>query len=178
MTEKSIYSSPESALQNRHAFEWDGEYIKVQSPAHLPEVCIGCAQTSGLNESQDHLNYVNPLVFFWILLSPLALIIAYFVCRRKAETTFSQCSACSNKTTKWARVANISWAVFVLAIIVRILIGPELLPVQAAFIFGSPILALFATAMKDTQLSIKKFIEPTFYIKGFSKEFKSKLTSQ
>ena len=49
---------------------------------------------------------------------------------------------------------------------------------QMIVILGSPLLALFATAMKDTQLSVKDFREPIFVLKGFNKAFVAKLKGQ
>ncbi|GAB1267121.1 hypothetical protein NBRC116493_03740 [Aurantivibrio infirmus] len=176
MSTESIYNEPQSRLDNLNEFTWSGETIRIQSPGKLPKVCVGCGTTEGLNNINGTLSYVSPVIFLWLLLSPIALIIAHFLTRKKASIEYSQCGACTRKSKLWGNVSIVFWLVFVIAILVRIFVGKQLLGVQVAIILGAPILALFATAMKDTQLSVKQFTEPHFYIKGFNKKFKEKLT--
>lgn len=171
MKNEDVYKTPSSNLTNQNGFTWEGDLVKIKSPAVFPKVCIRCSAITDLKESKIKLNYVNPLTFLWLLLSPLGLILAYFIFRKQAEITYSRCASCSNKSGKWEVIAMVSWIVFVTAILVRIIIEKQFIAVQIFFIFGSFLLALLASAMKDTQLSASKFSEPFFYIKGFGKKF-------
>lgn len=178
METKAIYASPASDLLNKNAVVWDGDFIKTQNPARLPACCIGCGAVDKLGQTEEKLTYLNPLTFFWILLSPIALIIAYFVFRKQLSISYSRCAPCTKKATLWGNIAKISWVLFVVGIVVRILIGKQFFMLQMIVILGSPLLALFATAMKDTQLSVKDFREPIFVLKGFNKAFVAKLKGQ
>lgn len=171
MKTENIYKVPSNNLTNQNSFVWEDGFVKVKSPAILPKVCVGCATTESLSESKTTLSYINPLTFLWIVLSPIGLILAYFFFRKQAEITYSSCDTCFHKARKWGLIAKVSWVVFVAAIVLRIIIGKQLIVVQIAIIFGSFLLALLASAMKDTQLSVGKFIDPFFYIKGFGKKF-------
>jgi len=171
MKNENVYKAPLSDLEHKNSFTWEGDLVKLKSPATFPKVCVRCSETANLKESKTKLNYVNPLTFLWILLSPIGLILAYFFFRKQAEVTYSVCENCSNKSKKWEVIAKVSWIVFVAVILVRIIFGKQFIIVQVSLIFGSFLLALFASAMKDTQLSASKYNDPFFYIKGFGKKF-------
>jgi hypothetical protein len=177
MKNENVYKAPSSNLTNRNSFTWEGDLVKVESPAVFPKVCVRCSEAADLEESTTKLNYVNPLTLLWLLLSPLALIIAYYVFRKRAEVTYSLCGKCAEKSGKWELIAKVSWIVFISAILIRIIVGKQFIAVQAFFIVGSLLLALFASAMKDPQLSATKFSNPFFYIKGFGKKFIEKSKS-
>lgn len=98
---KSIYQTPNSSPASYNLIEQAGSQFKIKEPGKLPSICVGCGTESNLVKVQDKLRYVNPIIILWILLSPLALIIAYFVCRKDVNIEFERCNACHKKKVFW-----------------------------------------------------------------------------
>ncbi|AZZ92046.1 hypothetical protein EUZ85_15410 [Hahella sp. KA22] len=172
---ESIYHPPSSSPIEYNSLEQVGKQFKIKEPGKLPSICVGCGTESDLVKVQDKLRYVNPIIILWILLSPLALIIAYFVCRKDVNIEFERCSACQKKKTLWSKISLFSWLGFVGAIILRFLFEGTTGFIFAAMIFIFLLLALYASAMKDPGFSIKSYNSPYFYLKGFNKMVADKM---
>jgi len=178
MNQNSPYTPPTASLVNESELVWSGENLKLTTPASLPCICINCAADTDTKRVTSKLHYLNPLTFLWLLLSPIALIIAYYAFRKKVEISFSQCTSCLKKAEKWSLAIKASLLIFLISITLRIFISSaEFIMPLALVIFGSLLFSLFAVAMKDTQLSVKSASGDVFYIKGIKKEVKSKLVN-
>jgi hypothetical protein len=118
------------------------------------------------------MNYVSPWIFLWIILSPLALIVAYYIARKELDITYGLCDPCGKKSNGWAVANKVSWMLFIVALVVRFNFegGIYALPIVVTFLA-----ALFTAAMQSNQLSVKYFLNPYFYIKGLKPEVRAKL---
>lgn len=172
---ESIYQAPSSSQASYNSIEQSGKHFKIKEPGKLPSVCVGCATESGLVKVQDKLRYVNPIIILWILLSPLALIIAYFVCRKDVNIEFERCSSCHKKKVLWSKISIISWSGFVGSIILRFQFDGVVGLFFVSMIFAFLLSALLSSAMKDPGFSVKSFNAPYFHLKGFKKAVVSKM---
>ena len=150
--------------------------LQVTSPAVLPRICIRCAKEENLEQVKETLNYLKPSVFLWLVLSPLPFVIAYQHYREKIEITFAYCNSCASRIRKWAIVSKWAWVLFFLSIVILFfvtkpfIIWPTIIVMLASFLLG-----FFATAMKETPLSVKKYQKPFFFIKVISSATQAKL---
>ena len=174
---ESIYQTPNSSQASYNSIEQVGNQFKIKEPGKLPSICVGCGTESNLVKVQDKLRYVNPIIIFWILLSPIALIIAYFVCRKDVNIEFERCKPCHKKKVLWSKISMISWLGFVGSIIVRFQFDGAVGAFFAIMIFAFLLFALFASAMKDTGFSVKSYNAPYFYLKGFKKTVANKMVN-
>ncbi|BBP84658.1 hypothetical protein PHLH8_43000 [Pseudomonas sp. Pc102] len=179
MNPQSPYSPPQSSLAQQSGGVWVGKLLKVNNNAALPCVCISCATDTELEAVSTRINYVSPLTFLWLLLSPLALIAAYFISRKRLDISYSQCASCLKKKAFWTWVLRATLVVFVLALVLRISAntGQFNLPLSG-LIFGSLLFALFAVTMKDMRkISVERVEGDAFYLKGFKDKVREKLVS-
>lgn len=171
----SIYQAPKSLQIERNVIERVGKDFRIIEPGKLPSICVGCGREDNLVQVQDKLRYVDPIIFLWLLLSPLALIIAYYICRRDVHIQFERCNFCNNKKILWSKLNIISWLCFVAAIALRSQTTGTIGLIFGFSIFVFLITSFFTTAMKDSGFSVKSYEEPYFYLKGFKKSVSSKL---
>ncbi|MGV8838157.1 hypothetical protein [Cellvibrio sp.] len=171
----SIYKTPNSSQTNYNSIELAGNQFKIKEPGKLPSICVGCGTESDLVKVQDKLRYVNPIIILWILLSPLALIIAYFVCRKDVNIEFERCKPCNKKKVLWSKISIISWVGFIGSILLRFQFDGTVGVFIAIMIFVFLLFALFASAMKDPGFSVKSYNAPYFYLKGFKKMVAKKM---
>ncbi len=171
----SIYKTPNSSQTNYNSIELAGNQFKIKEPGKLPSICVGCGTESDLVKVQDKLRYVNPIIILWILLSPLALIIAYFVCRKDVNIEFERCKPCNKKKVLWSKISIISWVGFIGSILLRFQFDGTVGVFFAIMIFVFLLFALFASAMKDPGFSVKSYNAPYFYLKGFKKMVAEKM---
>lgn len=179
MNPQSPYSPPKSSLAQQTGGVWVGKLLKVNNNAALPCVCISCATDTELEAVSTRINYVSPLTFLWLLLSPLALIAAYFISRKRLDISYSQCASCLKKKAFWTWVLRATLMVFVLALVLRIsaTTGQYNLPLSG-LIFGSLLFALFAVTMKDMRkISVERVEGDAFYLKGFKDKVREKFVS-
>ncbi len=174
---ESIYQTPNSSQATYNTIEQAGNQFKIKEPGKLPSICVGCGTESDLVKVQDKLRYVNPIIILWIFLSPLALIIAYFVCRKDVNIEFERCNSCHKKKVLWSRISLISWLGFIGSIILRFQFDGAVGLFFAIMIFVFLLFALFASAMKDPGFSVKSYNAPYFYLKGFKKAVASKMAN-
>ncbi|MCK7568043.1 hypothetical protein, partial [Marinobacter xestospongiae] len=166
-----------SGQASYNLIEQSGNQLKIKDPAKLPSICVGCGSESDLVKVKERLRYVNPVVMLWILLSPLALIIAYSVFRKDVNIEFERCSSCHNKKVIWSKISMISWLSFVGSIILRFQFDGVVGVFFGVMIFAFFLFSLFASAMKDPGVSVKKYSEPYFYLKGLKKSVASKIVN-
>lgn len=163
MSDEAPYAAPKSNLAMPEGIIFEGPFAKMKSPARLPLICVRCKGSEHLEQTKGEFTYINPVTFLWIVLSPLALILAYFIFRKKLSVEHSVCSSCAEHIKVWSLREKISWAVFFGSIVAGIFLPKPamyiLIPIFISFIF-----ALFCATKKNTGLSVKKFQDGYFYV--------------
>ena len=171
----SSYQSSKNDPGNDHSIHWDGNLLKITSPAVLPRCCIRCATEEHLEQMKETLIYLNPMVWLWIILGPVPLIIAYLLCRKKVEVAFSYCNSCATRGKKWAVGHKSAWVLFLFSVaILFVVTEPFILPTLIV-ILASILLDVLATHMKSVPLSVKEYQPPFFYIRVLSPAVKERL---
>ena len=156
---------PETSMKN---ISFDGNVAVVKNPAILPNICRKCGATECDARIKKTLTKVNPIIILWILLSPLILIIAYLITNKKLKIEYSLCENCYKKYKAFKILEAISWLSFFGMIFAAVLITEPtpylMLPMLISFLT-----ALFFTAIKENGLSVKKYQDGYFYVKGIEK---------
>lgn len=179
MNQQSPYSPPQSSLAQQSGGVWVGKLLKVNNNAALPCVCISCATGTELEAVSTRINYVSPLTFLWLLLSPLALIAAYFISRKRLDISYSQCASCLKKKAFWTWVLRGTLAVLVLTIVFQMTgVTGQFDMLVTGLTFGSMLFALFAVTMRDMRkIAVERVEGDAFYLKGFKDEVRERLVS-
>lgn len=180
---ESAYQTPKSSQVQWNSleplgkeFKKIGKQFRIKHPGKLPSVCVACGKESELIKVQEKLRYVNPLVIFWIFLSPLVLIIAYFICRRSVSIEFERCQGCQKKSSLWSKMALVGWFGLIVSVILRWHYDSSMGIFLVASILVFLLFALFCSAMKDPGFSVQSYHEPHFYLKGFKKDVAIKMS--
>jgi len=160
------YAAPRSNVERQGQIRYFGNSTaKMSSPARLAPICVCCGRTEGLEQARCALSYVNPMILAWILLSPLALILAYVVTRKSLRLEYSACADCAARVRKWSRREMASWigfaVVFVLAIALPKPTTYLLAPLAFLFFF-----ALFCATQKNTGLKVTDWSGGYFTVTG------------
>lgn len=149
----------------------------VSNPAKLEEICVKCGSRNVAHRVQRTFSYANPTVFLWIILSPLVLLIAWWLSAKRLKLTFSRCDVCNRKILRWKRFMWVNWAVFVLSLGLIYLLGapPEgFMKVTMAITLGSFVMAIYAWYIVSNDLRINKMVGLGFDL-NISKEIEERM---
>lgn len=172
------YQTPKADVIHFNLLEKVDNKYRLQDPGKLPSYCVKCGADHSLIKINKKFYYVNPAIYLWLLLSIFALIIAYYVARKGVNIEYTKCQDCNKKANHWTYLA----IALSLALIVALSLMAQYKIEDGIVVFVSLVsillLVLFAMVMRSNGFRIHSHDYPYFYIKGFKKEFETKINSQ
>lgn len=147
----------------------DGKCLVVASGTVLPPVCVKTNQR--LSEKDlvcKRFEWCTPWVALLVLLSPLLLILAYFLVRRKCSLTYGLHPQIRKKYRKRILLKIVAAIVLLLAIVLSASVDAAAVAMLFVFLFLVSLVWLF---VGNSPLSVVKYRKKMFWIKGFSDEF-------
>jgi hypothetical protein len=161
----SIYKAPSSGDSGLHSLEALGAGLAIQSPGKLPSLCVECGTTSDLVTRSKKIYYANPLIYLWIILSPLILIIVYYCCRKILDIEYERCKSCDSKKRMWSKIALVAWLSFFAFIFLSIAADGVLGAIFGWMILASFFFALVTMVLRSDSVGVSGTSKPYFYLK-------------
>ena len=160
----------ETSIQNSSSLPMvDGKCLVVASGTTLPPICVKTSQP--VPESAlvcRHFHWCSPWVGLLVLLSGLLLVLVYFVLRKKCTITFGLQPHLRKKYHRRMLLKVVSAIVLFFAIPFSVAIEPTVLPIITLVLFLVAIVSLF---IGNAPLSVVKYRNGMFWIRGFSDDF-------
>jgi len=112
------YMSPEFRPPPPPAFDAAGNPVATTSPVSTaPPTCIKCGSRDHVDFEYYRRDYVPPLVYLSLIISPILLVILALVLRKRHELNIPFCVECREKYKQSKTVLNISVIVFLVVFI-------------------------------------------------------------
>lgn len=162
---ENFYQAPQSEEGIAQQFAIAGDFIQLQPPAHLPSACVKCGNQEALEGENTTLVYINPWHFLWILISPLILIIMYFIFRKTIKVDFYRCGECADKNRFWRNMALGGLLATIAAIVGLVALENAFAPYFALAAGVLVIFSLVAQTRRFHGLKVKTYQKPTFYLR-------------
>jgi hypothetical protein len=178
MNIKKIHEAPYKTQKINNELKknnnWDGKYYQINSPQKLPEVCIKCGSEHHVTNYKKLFSYINPFAFLGLVLGPLGIIMTFLIFRKQVNIEYSICQICQTKRGKYFFLIPLFWTLAaVFLFVLNILnINPNIIAiVVCSFSFS----AMLGMTLKDTQLAVRKYKKPHFYLKGISPDAQKRI---
>ena len=147
----------------------DGEYLVVASGTVLPPVCVKTNQPVSEDDLvRRRFYWCTPWIAILIAASGLLLILAYFLVRRKCSLTFGLHPRVRRKYRRRILLKAVAAIALFLAIPLAAGVDSAALIMTVSVLFLVAVVALF---VGNSPLSVVKYREGMFWIRGFSGEF-------
>ncbi|MCM8531558.1 MAG: hypothetical protein NE330_10395 [Lentisphaeraceae bacterium] len=177
MTE-NVYSAPESSFSNDASkriggIRVEGDLLICKSGKSLPKRCIKTNKDLDVNpqSKKAKLYWCPPWVLLSFLIAGLLTVILYLCLRKKCEITYFL----SDETVSKNKRNNLIFTSFIfIAIALMFFLTAEINVVLGILIF----LSLIALSMVNNLVSIKKYRNGEFYIKGCHPGFLNYIESE
>jgi len=177
----NFYETPQSSISGANNTYWDGASLKISNPFHMMRNCVNCGSEETLEENAKTLVYINPLTYLWILISPLFLIIFYFIYRKSFKVTFSSCGQCASVKRKWRNRALLALVVCIAAfatVVSQDLSNPTIFNALMFTSIISGIFTLIAASKAQFQFKVDRLNDEFYITKGLGEGLKNILNSR
>jgi hypothetical protein len=147
----------------------DGKCLVVASKTVLPPICIRTNQPVSEGDMVcRQFHWCPPWVGLLIVLSGLLLIFVYFIVRKECSLTFGLDPRLRKKYQRRVLLKVVAAIALFFAMPFSVAIDVTVLPIIALVLFLVAIVSLF---VGNSPLSVAKYRNGMFWIKGFSDEF-------
>ena len=147
----------------------DGKYLVVPSGTVLPPSCVKTNQKITDREMRQKVfEWCSPWVALSFLISGCILIVLYFVLRKRCELVFGVHPSVRSRYRRRAMVKALATAICFVGILVAAAADYGPLIAVACVLF---ILAMASNFLGNTPLSIAKYRNGRFWIRGCCPEF-------
>ena len=171
MAEINPYQAPaETSTQAQNLpFYTDGKFLVIRSGAVLPSRCVKTNQPIPESSLKTRdMSWAHPMIAVLVLLSPLILIIVYFIVRKTCTVTYGVHSDIRRQKRKWFWIKI---ALAIVLLIAMLVASAADSPIAIMITLLALIAAVISLFIGNSPLGISKHRSGEFWLKGCSEEF-------